>query len=435
MTKVSRPDPTIANELRDRVLARFPELATNPIPGVWFTGSNIWTALLGEPAPVETDWDIMLVDCVENTPFESGEELVKRLGLLQYPSISTATKHRPDGGKAYGDDEEWGAGMCYRTPAGEVDVWHVEDDVLGGLRRYPTQSHSHCRAAFSLTDGIVALPNELADDTLSTFEDRANRNHDEDLALELYTRPTYGVDRSGWIQAIAFGVLCVLLAMTIGMCVGGCAVDCAVGCATARAAGPTMSVGRTIEQQAANAVDVERTCVIVDPVRQVMETETIVASGAVLRDDVVLTANHVIRCKNGALGAVRVLVAGDPLPASVSWRDPTHDLALVAARGVRTGRPATLAPVGDVGERVCVESAQPHRTRSCGGVVAKVPRSLDNGSIDTETHAGIVPGNSGSAVYDARGFVVGVATNAIVCGDVLKYTCGGLVSSVFGRVP
>lgn len=41
--KVSRPDPTIANELRDRVLARFPELATNPIPGVWFTGSGVAT--------------------------------------------------------------------------------------------------------------------------------------------------------------------------------------------------------------------------------------------------------------------------------------------------------------------------------------------------------------------------------------------------------
>lgn len=169
VAKRSTTDHNIANVIADRVARRFPELARNPPSQVWFTGSNIWTLLYGSGTGAELeDWDLFaLTD-------SAASELVTTMGWHLLPSLSTGDKQkgghepsvntlhvpklieRPEG-NLYSD------GYCYFTDHGQVDVWvALRGDVLDELRTYPAESHAHCRAAFSFTDGLIVLPNERA---------------------------------------------------------------------------------------------------------------------------------------------------------------------------------------------------------------------------------------------------------------------------------
>jgi hypothetical protein len=176
--KISLSLPNVANEIAARVAARWPELARDPIPGVWFTGSNVWELLYPELSdrrpPLGRDWDIFTIG------EDAAHQVAARLGLARYPACRTKDKRHgapmtidpahvpnlvvlpmdcvdPDTGPSYGE------GYCYATERGEVDLWiSTPGDVLGELRTYPAGSHAHCRAAFSFTDGLVVLPNELA---------------------------------------------------------------------------------------------------------------------------------------------------------------------------------------------------------------------------------------------------------------------------------
>lgn len=172
MIKTSATDHNIANWIADHVARRFPELAANPICGAWFTGSNVWSLLYGVPSPSAEalDWDIF-------TETELGAiQLVTGMGWNLLPSFPTRDKRykvrdpvvdarrlpslskkpSPDG-SAYSD------GFCYITEQGDVDVWvTASGSAVAELRTYPTESHAHCRAAFSFTDGLLILPNERA---------------------------------------------------------------------------------------------------------------------------------------------------------------------------------------------------------------------------------------------------------------------------------
>jgi len=175
--KVSLSTPNVANAIAARITARFPELAEDPIPGVWFTGSNIWS-LLYPDQPVlarDRDWDIFTLSQ------QAAHRVARRLGLAAHPACRTKDKrhhvpktidaahvpHLVSGRPTEGVDPElgpsYGEGYCYATDRGEVDLWiSTPGDVLGELRTYPTGSHAHCRATFSFTDGLVVLPNECA---------------------------------------------------------------------------------------------------------------------------------------------------------------------------------------------------------------------------------------------------------------------------------
>jgi hypothetical protein len=169
--KISLPTPNVANA----IAARFPELAGDPIPGVWFTGSNVWSLLYPEQPVRDRDWDIFAVG------EQAAHRVAARLDLAAHPACRTKDKrhhvpktidaaHVPNlvnGPPTEGVDPElgpsYGEGYCYATDRGEVDLWiSTPGDVLGELRTYPAGSHAHCRAAYSLTDGLVVLPNECA---------------------------------------------------------------------------------------------------------------------------------------------------------------------------------------------------------------------------------------------------------------------------------
>lgn len=172
--KTSTSDHNLANWITGQVAGRFPEFAANPIPGVWFTGSKIWTMLYGVPSPSAEakDWDIFTVSELTALQLVTGmgwnlspafPTRDKRYGVRN-PTIDPerhipklSTKLDPDG-NAYSD------GYCYVTPDGDVDVWVTGcGNALDEIRTYPSTSHAHCRAAFSLTDGLIMLPNEAAE--------------------------------------------------------------------------------------------------------------------------------------------------------------------------------------------------------------------------------------------------------------------------------
>lgn len=171
--KTSTRDHNIANWVAQHVARWFPDLAKNPIPGVWFTGSNIWSMLYGIPSPSAEakDWDIFTLD------EDAALKLVTGMGWNLLPSFKTKDKwtrpHDPEinvanlpklsqridtNGNAYSE------GYCYVTPIGDVDVWVTgTGSVYEEIRTYPASSHAHCRAAFSFTAGLIVMPNEMAE--------------------------------------------------------------------------------------------------------------------------------------------------------------------------------------------------------------------------------------------------------------------------------
>lgn len=173
MTKTSTTEHNIANWIAQHVAARFPELADNPIPGVWFTGSNVWSMLYGYPSASAQcgDWDVFATselvaiqlvtgmgwNLLPAYPTRDKQANLKKPIVSATGNIPSLTKSVAPNGCAYSD------GFCYITERGEVDVWVAADgDVIDEIKAYPVESHAHCRAAFSFTDGLIVLPNERA---------------------------------------------------------------------------------------------------------------------------------------------------------------------------------------------------------------------------------------------------------------------------------
>jgi hypothetical protein len=164
------PYPNVANTIATHISMMWPELTT--IPNVWFTGSQIWSFLydLPEREPlIERDWDIFVIG---NAP---ARRVCDQLHLPTMPACRTQDKHRgavrtiaaehvPSLVHSSGSSSSSGYtdGWSYLTPRGILDLWVTRfADVFAEIRDYPTESHAHCRAAYSLTCGLVVLPNEL----------------------------------------------------------------------------------------------------------------------------------------------------------------------------------------------------------------------------------------------------------------------------------
>jgi S1-C subfamily serine protease len=141
-------------------------------------------------------------------------------------------------------------------------------------------------------------------------------------------------------------------------------------------------------------------------------------SGVVVSDDGLLLTNaHVVARSTGGRA---VFDDGSEAPVEVVGADPLSDLAVVRARGV-TPPPATLGDAAtlQVGQLV-VAVGNPFGLAGSvtAGVVSALGRSLptrDGRAARVvedviQTDAALNPGNSGGALADARGRVVGINT-------------------------
>ena len=147
-------------------------------------------------------------------------------------------------------------------------------------------------------------------------------------------------------------------------------------------------------------------------------------SGSLIGDGMILTARHV-----ACTDSVATTAAGVVLPTTLAWRDGDHDLALLAVT-IDSGAAFAQAAVLDsaaVMDTVCGEVALPSRQRRCGTVTDVRDVGTSSGHVDLWISINAVPGNSGSALYDDHGHLVGVITDSV-------YGVG-LASSVYGRLP
>jgi putative serine protease PepD len=136
-------------------------------------------------------------------------------------------------------------------------------------------------------------------------------------------------------------------------------------------------------------------------------------SGVILTaDGLILTNNHVVASE----GTVSVrLSSGRTAPARVVATDATHDLALVQATGLSGLTPATFGSSASVavGDTVLAFGAPLGLSGTVtSGIVSALDRSLDTGSEKLtgllQTDAAINEGNSGGALVDTGGRVIGI---------------------------
>jgi putative serine protease PepD len=136
-------------------------------------------------------------------------------------------------------------------------------------------------------------------------------------------------------------------------------------------------------------------------------------SGVIISTDgLIVTNNHVI----AADGTVSVrLSSGKTVPAKVVATDPTNDLALVQATGLSGLTPATFGTNDSVvvGDTVLAFGAPLGLENTVtSGIVSALDRSVDTGTEKLsglfQTDAAINEGNSGGALVDTSGHVIGI---------------------------
>jgi putative serine protease PepD len=151
-------------------------------------------------------------------------------------------------------------------------------------------------------------------------------------------------------------------------------------------------------------------------------SESSLGSGVILSaDGLILTNNHVIASD----GTVSVRLAdGRTVPAKVMAADTTHDLALVQAENVSGLTPATFAPDDSVavGDTVLAFGAPLGLEGTVtSGIVSALDRQVNTGDEKLtgllQTDAAINEGNSGGALVDTSGRVIGINVAIATAGD------------------
>lgn len=159
-----------------------------------------------------------------------------------------------------------------------------------------------------------------------------------------------------------------------------------------------------------------------------------VAVGVVGESSYVLTARHVIACGGVDAPPAHVMIetaTGVNLEASVDYVDIAADVARLKVEGVVDAPPVVLARYGPSDDStVCVSTAVPFRSRLCDVV------QREEGAGEVRTSVVVDFGNSGSAVYNNRGELVGVvvrlvrATNGQHVGSIVDTRVTAALASI-----
>lgn len=167
---------------------------------------------------------------------------------------------------------------------------------------------------------------------------------------------------------------------------------------------------RTLSEQYETAVGILNHC---------NEEPSGMGSGVLVGRGLILTAAHVIACPTGKASIQLVATRGGFRAVTRTKRvDVDRDVALLEIVEAPTEPPyvipAVIATPPRLGEAVCAITAAPSQRRACGLIdigALKDPSYLKSMSGVFE------PGNSGSAVYDRFGRLVGVMLKTAVCGE------------------
>jgi S1-C subfamily serine protease len=158
-------------------------------------------------------------------------------------------------------------------------------------------------------------------------------------------------------------------------------------------------------------------------------------------DGFLLTSAHVVA---GAPGGTATFVDGADYPFEVVGRDPLSDLAVIRA----SGSDLAAAPLGDadrlrVGQLVvAIGNPLGFAGSVTAGVVSALGRSLAarDGRASRlvenviQTDAALNPGNSGGALADGRGRVVGINTAVAGIGLGLAVPINSATQSIIGAL-
>ncbi|MCM4079704.1 S1C family serine protease [Paractinoplanes hotanensis] len=236
-----------------------------------------------------------------------------------------------------------------------------------------------------------------------------------------FVPPPGGSGDRRWPRRVAGGAA-VLALIAAGGTAGGVVAErylidhpAAATVPTAAAAAATVTEGDDLAA-VVKQVQPSVVTVLVDTARS-----SSLGSGVVLAaDGLILTNNHVI--EGGGTVSVR-LSSGQTVPARVVATDTTHDLALVQATGLSGLTPVTFGTDDSVavGDTVLAFGAPLGLENTVtSGIVSALDRSIDTASESAtgggseqlggllQTDAAINQGNSGGALVDLSGHVVGI---------------------------
>jgi len=176
-------------------------------------------------------------------------------------------------------------------------------------------------------------------------------------------------------------------------------------------------------------------------------------SGILLRSNgTILTNNHVVAAAANGAGSIAVKLAdGRTAAATIVGRDPSTDLAVIAAKGLSGLTPATLGSSSSVhvGDTVlAIGSPLGLEGSVTAGIVSALHRTVDLSSDQQQdpgnllgqnnspsaasvsdaiqTDAAINPGNSGGPLVDDSGRVIGINTAIASLGSGLSGQSGSI---------
>ncbi len=151
-------------------------------------------------------------------------------------------------------------------------------------------------------------------------------------------------------------------------------------------------------------------------------------SGVLVGDHLIVTALHVAHCADNEIMAMVVDMGdGKTHEATLEIALPESDVARIHVAD-DLGHwlvPVTIGPVPKLGDRVCESAARPRWTYRCGTVQPSEGDGADGDIlIDMTTEFG----NSGSALYNARGQLIGIVVALEMCQGSMQ--CVGAASSL-----
>jgi serine protease Do len=226
------------------------------------------------------------------------------------------------------------------------------------------------------------------------------------------------------VRILAILVICVAVVVAASLALSGCGAATALTTSTADVAAPVPATGELLvspaEQVAAAAgpsvVNVRVTGTVSSPFFGDQPYEGVGSGVVYSADGYIITNAHVVSENGTPAETVEVTFrSGETVPATIVATDSFTDIAVIKVQ--KSGLTAATFADDDsvtIGEyAVAIGSPLDYSNSVTLGVVSGLGRSIENAGstalVDLiQTDAAISPGNSGGALLDGRGRVIGI---------------------------